>query len=66
MKEFITLYQRPALIFPKEGSHEYSFILEAGSLSNTLIFPEYFTFPSAITSPEQILGNSQDTVQSLL
>ncbi|MDH4200861.1 MAG: hypothetical protein OEV66_10845, partial [Spirochaetia bacterium] len=48
------------------GSHEYRFILEAGSLSNTLIFPEYFTFPSAITSPEQILGNSQDTVQSLL
>jgi len=64
-KEFITLYQRPASPLPENRDPEYKFLLKTGSVSNTLIFPEYFTFHSEIRNLDSIFSISADTLKKL-
>jgi len=65
-KECITLYQRRASPLPGKNDPEFEFISSLGKISNTIIFPEYFTFHPRIQSLDDLLRNSQETLKKLI
>jgi predicted amidohydrolase len=64
-KECITIYQRPAQALPDRGSPEYNFLLKIGAFSNTLIFPEYFSFHNGVKSFDDMMLVSADSLKKL-
>jgi len=64
-KELITIYQRAASPLPGKNDPEYRRIVDLGRASNTLIFPEYFTFHEGVKSIDDFMEVSADTLKKL-
>ncbi|MDH4262769.1 MAG: hypothetical protein OEV78_06985 [Spirochaetia bacterium] len=64
-KKYISIYQRSASPLPEKKDAEYNFLLNIGSFSNTLIFPEYFTFHTGVKSLDDLFSVSADSLKKL-